>query len=265
MAERRMFTKKITESDSFLDMPKSTQCLYFHLNMNADDDGFINNPKKTQRMIGCSDDDMKLLIAKKFIIPFESGVVVIKHWLMHNLIRKDRYTETDYVEEKNMLKIKKSNAYSLKELSEEKPLEIGLNEHDNQMATKCQPNDNQMATVGIRRIGKDRLGKDSIVKDKKEKDKKEKTFASLIAYYSDNPELIEALTNFVEMRKKMKGYTVNALELGLKHLDELALDDKTKTDIVNQSIERGWRGLFPLKNKYSKTTDDFLTREDEPF
>lgn len=256
-----MFTKKITESDAFLDMPKSTQCLYFHLNMNADDDGFINNPKKIQRMIGCGDDDMRLLITKSFIIPFESGVVVIKHWLMHNLIRKDRYTETDYVEEKNMLKVKKSSAYTLRELSEEKPLELGFEEHGNQMATKCQPNDNQMATVGIPRIGKDRIGKVSIVK---EKDKKEKTFASLIACYSDNPELTEALTNFVEMRKKMKGYTVHALELGLKQLDNLALDDKTKTDIVNQSVERGWRGLFPLKNKNS-SKDDFLTREDEPF
>ena len=159
-----MFTKKITESDAFLDMPKSTQCLYFHLNMNADDDGFINNPKKIQRMIGCGDDDMRLLITKSFIIPFESGVVVIKHWLMHNLIRKDRYTETDYVEEKNMLKVKKSSAYTLKELSEEKPLELGFEEHDNQMATICQPNDNQMATVGIPRIGKDRIGKESIKK-----------------------------------------------------------------------------------------------------
>ena len=90
MAERRMFTQKITESDAFLDMPLSTQALYFHLCMNADDDGFVKNPKRIARMMGAGDDDMKLLIAKAFVIAYESGVIVIKHWRMHNLIRKDR-------------------------------------------------------------------------------------------------------------------------------------------------------------------------------
>ena len=103
MAERRMFTKKITESDAFLDMPLSTQCLYFHLNMSADDDGFVNNPKKIQRMIGASDDDLKLLLAKSFILAFESGIIVIKHWKMQNYIQSDRYKPTDYAEEKAML------------------------------------------------------------------------------------------------------------------------------------------------------------------
>ena len=99
MAEKRMFSKKIIDSDAFLDMPLSTQALYFHLSMRADDEGFINNPKKVSRMIGCGEDDLKLLIAKNFIIPFESGVVVIKHWLIHNTIRKDRAKETLYKEE----------------------------------------------------------------------------------------------------------------------------------------------------------------------
>ena len=100
MAERRMFAKTIIDSDAFLDMPLSTQALYFHLSMRADDDGFINNSKKIQRVIGASDDDLKLLIAKKFIIPFESGIVVIKHWKIHNYIQKDRYKETVYKDEK---------------------------------------------------------------------------------------------------------------------------------------------------------------------
>ena len=115
MAERRMFAKKITESDAFLDMPSSTQMLYFHLSMNADDDGFVNNPKKIQRMCGASDDDFKLLIAKSFVILFESGVIVIKHWKMHNYIQSDRYRPTDYVDEKSMLGIKKNKAYTLDE------------------------------------------------------------------------------------------------------------------------------------------------------
>ena len=100
MAERRMFAKTIIDSDAFLDMPLSAQSLYFHLSMRADDDGFINNPRKIQRMIGASDDDYKLLIAKNFIICFQSGVVVIKHWRIHNYIQSDRYKETVYLEEK---------------------------------------------------------------------------------------------------------------------------------------------------------------------
>lgn len=107
MGERRMFTRKITESDAFLDMPSSTQMLYFHLAMNADDDGFVNNPKKIQKMCGAADNDFKLLIAKSFVILFDSGIAVIKHWKMHNYIQSDRYKPSDYVEEKSMLGIKK--------------------------------------------------------------------------------------------------------------------------------------------------------------
>ena len=113
MAERRMFAKTIIDSDAFLDMPLSSQALYFHLSMRADDDGFINNPKKIQRMVGASEDDLKLLIAKNFIIPFESGIVVIKHWKIHNYIRNDRYKETVYKDEKAMLDIKDNNAYTV--------------------------------------------------------------------------------------------------------------------------------------------------------
>ena len=113
MAERRMFAKTIIDSDAFLDMPLSTQALYFHLSMRADDDGFLNNAKKIQRMIGCSDDDLRLLFAKNFVIPFESGVVVIKHWKIHNYIRSDRYKATVYTEEKELLQTKENGAYTL--------------------------------------------------------------------------------------------------------------------------------------------------------
>ena len=112
IAERRMFAKTIIDSDAFLDMPLSTQALYFHLSMRADDDGFINNPKKIQRMIGSSDDDLKVLIAKRYLLPFESGVVVIKHWKIHNYIQKDRYKPTVYTEEKSMLAVKANGVYT---------------------------------------------------------------------------------------------------------------------------------------------------------
>lgn len=148
MAERRMFAKKITESDAFLDMPSSTQMLYFHLSMNADDDGFVNNPKKIQRMCGASDDDFKLLIAKSFVILFESGIIVIKHWKMHNYIQSDRYRPTDYVDEKSMLGVKKNKAYTLDE---------------SKMYTKCI----QDVSVGKDSIGKVSIDKNSIVKNSK--------------------------------------------------------------------------------------------------
>ena len=148
MAERRMFAKTIIDSDTFLDMPLSTQALYFHLSMRADDDGFINNPKRIQRMISCGDDDLKLLVAKNFIIPFESGVVVIKHWKIHNFIRTDRYKETVHQSEKRMLKTEKNKEYA-----------IGI------------PNDNQMTYQMETQV---RLGKVSIEKEK-EIDKEKET------------------------------------------------------------------------------------------
>ena len=140
MAERRMFAKTIIDSDAFLDMPLSTQALYFHLSMRADDEGFINNPKKIQRMIGCSEDDLKLLIAKNFIIPFESGIVVIKHWKIHNYIRGDRVHNTQYTEERSLLDVKENGSYTM-------------------MSGRCQ-------SVGSQLVGtldtEVRLGKDSI-------------------------------------------------------------------------------------------------------
>jgi len=148
MAERRMFAKTIIDSDAFIDMPLSTQALYFHLSMRADDDGFINNPKKIQRMVGASDDDLKLLVMKRFIIPFESGIVVIKHWKIHNYIRNDRYKPTVYAEEKALLECKENGAYT-------------------EMDADGIPSDNQavyqMETQY--RVGKDSLGEVSLGED----------------------------------------------------------------------------------------------------
>lgn len=152
MAERRMFAKTIIDSDAFLDMPLSAQALYFHLSMRADDEGFINNPKKIQRMMGASEDDLKLLIAKNFIIPFDSGIVVIKHWKIHNYIQNDRYKPTVYQDEKALLEVKGNKAYTLMDTE---CIQLGYN------------SDTQV------RIGKDSIGKDnkreSITKDQLER------------------------------------------------------------------------------------------------
>ncbi|WP_312399531.1 DNA replication protein [Leuconostoc lactis] len=144
MAQRRMFSKKVTDTDTFLDMPLSTQALYFHLNMHADDDGFIDNTKTIQRMIGSSDDDRKLLVAKQFLLPFENGVVVIKDWRVHNYIRKDTYNQTMYPNELEQLNINDSGQYERQDLLPytERPRDV----------------DETLTQV---RLGKDRLGKDS--------------------------------------------------------------------------------------------------------
>lgn len=114
MAQKRMFDKTITNNDNFLEMPDSTQNLYFHLSMEADDDGFVDNWKSIMRMTGKKNDDLKLLIAKSFIIPFETGVIVIKHWRINNYLRKDRYHQTKYLKEKSLLTIEENEAYELK-------------------------------------------------------------------------------------------------------------------------------------------------------
>lgn len=117
MARRRMFNLDIIDTDLFIEMPQSSRLLYYELCMRADDDGFVSSPKKIQRVVGCSDDDFKVLITKKFIIPFETGVVVIRHWKIHNYIQKDRYKETLYSEEKRLLSQEENGAYRLMDTS----------------------------------------------------------------------------------------------------------------------------------------------------
>lgn len=109
-----MFSPKIVASDAFLDMPTSSRELYFQLGMYADDDGFVN-PRKIIRMVGASEDDLKVLVGKRFVIPFENGVVVIKHWAINNLIRKDWYQPSIYSEQKKRLIIKENGSYTEKD------------------------------------------------------------------------------------------------------------------------------------------------------
>lgn len=137
MAERRMFAKTIIESDAFLDMPLSAQALYFHLSMRGDDDGFINNPRRIQQMIGSSEDDMKILCMKRFIITFDSGVIVIRHWKIHNYIRQDRYRPTLCKEEKRELTEKSVAAYNEGTMNEDDLKLLGI------------PLVDQMTTSGI--------------------------------------------------------------------------------------------------------------------
>lgn len=130
MAQKRMFSMKIVDTDVFLDMPQSTQNLYFHLGMRADDEGFVGNIKRIMKMLGSSEDDEKVLLSKRFILEFESGVVVIKHWLINNYLQNDRIKETSYLQEKSLLYVKENGAYTF-DKEQGKPL------LEDKMYTKC--------------------------------------------------------------------------------------------------------------------------------
>ena len=213
MASKRMFTMKIVDSDAFLDMPLSTQCLYFHLCMRADDDGFISNPKRVSKLIGCNDDDLKLLITKRFVLWFESGVIVIKHWRMHNWIRKDRYTPTVYQEELKKLAIKSNESYT-----------NNLNDI---------PSDNQMTyQVTTSDIDID-LDKDI---DKKE-------------IYKEKSEFEITMDAFKEMRKKIRHPLTDYGEKLIRNrLEKLAPgNEEEQIKILQQSIEASWQGIYELK------------------
>lgn len=174
MAERRMFAKSIIDSDAFLDMPLSTQALYFHLAMRADDDGFVNNPKRLSRLIGASDDEMKVLLAKKFILGFDNGVIVIKHWRIHNYIQKDRYKPTNYHEEKELLTTDKNNGYTL----DTESVQIG--------------------DLGKVRIELGKGSKDNSI------DKKENLFSHLIKQYEHYDIYENIALDFIAYRKLIK-------------------------------------------------------------
>ena len=232
MAEKRMFTMKVIDSDVFLDMPLSAQALYFHLNMRADDDGFVNNPKRILRTVGAAEDDMRLLIIKRFVIGFECGVIVIKHWRMHNTLRKDRYNPTQYQEELQMLSIKPNNSYT-------------ENPTGNQMATKWQPTGNQMETQYS--IGKDSIEDISIEKDNKPARHKYGAYKNVLLSDEDMDKLKSEYPKDWERRiERLSEYIASSGKSYKNHLATIrswARKDKTKpqepVDDLEEFIRRG--------------------------
>ena len=161
MANRRMFSRDVVMTDDFLDLPPTTKALYFFLNLEADDDGFVGNPKTIMRLVGTTKEDMKLLIEGNYVLLFNSGVVVITDWTEHNSIRKDRKKPTRFTEEMQQIALVEGNKYQW--LSDVQPT-------DNQMSDKwlsdVQPTDNQMSDKWLHRIGEDRGGEDRIEEDR---------------------------------------------------------------------------------------------------
>ncbi len=234
MAERRMFAKTIIDSDMFLDMPLSTQSLYFHLSMRGDDDGFINNPKKIQRMIGATDDDLRILAAKQFIIPFESGIVVIKHWRIHNCIKKDRYKETIYQDEKQHLSLNDQLVYD--------------------METNCIQNGSNMETQVS--LGKVSLGKEHVAKNCNVSSKKPTELPPVL----QTPEFLQAWEEWQSYRKqKRKTLTEISIKKQLEFLASIGVVDAIIS--INESIKNGYTGLFPVKQAARKNDGGFDAME----
>lgn len=210
MAERRMIAKSIIKSDLFLDMPATTQNLYFHMLLEADDDGFINSPKSIMRVIGAKDDDIKVLISKQFIIPFESGVLVIKHWKIHNYIQKDRYRPS-LLPEKALLSVTANKEYveNLGDVSS--------------MDTKCIQN----VRVGKVSIGKSSIGKSSIGKN---------------TYCPSLPSVAEDIVTFLNsmVGSNYKSTTSKTRKLIAARLAEGFTVDDFKTVITKKAKE--WQG-----------------------
>lgn len=208
MAQRRMFSKHILDSDAFMDMPMTSQLLYMHLAIRADDDGFVDSPKKIIRMIGSQDDDYKILIAKRFVIPFESGICVIKHWLIHNYIQKDRYSETVYIDEKNTLEIKDNGVYT-------------------QCIHDVSSLDSQV------RLGKDSIGKVSIVESKSTYGEfnnvklKEEEYQKLVMNFGEKNTglLIEELSGYIASKgKKYSNHYATLLNWARRKIQEKTKD-----------------------------------------
>lgn len=225
MAERRMFARSIVESDAFLDMPLSARCLYFALGMVADDDGFVGNPKSVMRQASATQDDLKLLIAKRFVLSFESGVIVIKHWRINNYIQKDRYKSTTYVEELNTLTLDDKGAYTEK----------------TNVYPKCIQNGYKMDTQV-------RLGKVSILEKENRKEKevakqadkppsvsqkhKYGKYNNVLLTEDEHAKLLaeergkEAIEYFSDYRER-KGYKAKSDYLSIKKWVFTALDEET--------------------------------------
>ena len=254
MAERRMFAKTIIDSDAFLEMPTTSQLLYFHLAMRADDDGFVNKPKSLMRMVGCKDDDLKLLFVKKFLIPFESGVVVIKHWKIHNYIRKDTYTETKYKEEKATLELDENSAYRL---AEESPL---------QLRDESVTSPSTQVRLGKDRIGKDRLGEGSKGKKETTHDLLQRLLPDYVIPMVLQVKMGEWITYKSERKEQYKEQGMKSL---LRQIEtNCALyGDQAVCDLIDDSMANGWKGIIfdRLKQKAPQNRSFTQKKNSNPF
>lgn len=271
MASKRMFNLSVIDTDAFLEMPTSTQALYFHLNMRADDDGFVASPKIITRTVGASEDDLKLLIAKRFVLLFDDGVIVIKHWRMHNTLSVNRYKETNFLEDKALLKIKANKSYTLGEgevIDDTKLIESGKRQTiDKQKTNNRQAIDKQKTNTDKNRIDKNRIDKNSIDKNRVYIASEEATPAPKVKKHkfgkykhvllSDEDieklkhDIGEEMTNktvvFLDEYIEMKGYKAKNHYLAIK---------KWVIDAVKEQDQKKRRTAEPI-NKKAQELDQF--------
>ena len=215
MAKKRMFSLDIIDTDLFQEMPQTSRLLYYELCMRADDDGFVGSPKKIQRMVGCSEDDFKVLISKQFIIPFETGIVVIKHWKIHNYIQKDRYKETIYIDEKSQ-----------------------LHQEENGMYTKCIQDVNNLDTQYS--IDKNSIDKNSI------------DYNNIVEIYNQNCYNLSKVSKLTDKRKNairkfLKEFTTD----DFINICNLA----NNNDFLTGNNDRNWKADFDFLMRIDKATN----------
>lgn len=239
MANRRMFSLDIVDTDKFLEMSLSSQALYFHLGMRADDDGFVSSPKKIMSFTGCGKKELQQLVDNDFVIQFESGVIVISDWKKQNYIQSDRYKRTVYTEERESLDLI-DNKYYL--------------ENSGKMVMDTECIHGVSITETQYSLGEDSLGKVSLDKVNIKGEQ------SSHIYYPEDEKLDRAFKDYIEMRKKMKPKpTDRAIELAMKKLKKLAtippsenMDNDLAIKILEESVLNGWKGLFPLKENSNR-------------
>lgn len=267
MAQRRMFSKKVTNTDLFLDMPLSAQCLYFHLNMDADDDGFLGNPKTIRRQIGASEDDLKLLLAKHFLIPFENGVVVIKDWRIHNYIQKDRYNETIFSDEKDLLTLDKNNRY---QLMDTKCIQ-GVSNVDTQVRlgkSKSKVIDNNIPS---KQVLTDRFNAIwANYPNKKGKDKAFKAYTKAVKEGVTDTEISQGIDNYkkeIAAKNTDKQYIAHGSTWFINHRWE---DVHDFTPAINKNVIRqekvpDWANKPPEEKELPKKEKEMIDREIQDF
>jgi predicted DNA binding CopG/RHH family protein len=254
MAKKRMISNQIVDSDAFLDMPLSAQALYLHLLVRADDEGFSNNYRKVLRMIRATEDDLKILVAKNFVILFESGVLVIKHWLIHNTIRKDRIIETVHVEEKNQIATKSNGSYTLKNRQNI------LN--DSQMSDICQPDD-RIEEIRLEEISIDKIRLEEISKEPKGS-MSVRTDAEPTNHidWDDIKDVWNKKSMLTEVRsiteKRKKHLNARIKEHGLQAIYEV-IDQVSQSDFMHGENNRKWMAtfdwVFSSPNNFLKTLE----------
>ena len=237
MAEKRMFSKKIIDTDWFMDMPATTQNLYFHLSMRADDDGFVASPKRIIKLVGASEDDYKLLIAKKFIIPFDSGVCVITDWRINNYLRIDRHTETIYQDELNKLEVDENGRYVV-------GIPNGIPSQDTISNSLSNTNTNTNIII---------------VEDNKEEKEilKKNTESEFIDSFEFSEKVKSSILDWLRYKKeKHQTYKPTGLKTLLKKLkeDTTLNGDEYVIQSIEYSMTSNYSGIYaPRQNNYNNT------------